>query len=77
MTYEVQTLTLCDGWVNTWFVEYAKGCRYPETFATRAAAQAALDEFFAEIAEEIEIGQRSPDDGYDEDDFRIVQTGAS
>lgn len=77
MSYEVQTLTLCDGWVNTWFVEYAAGCRYPETFATRAAAQAALDEFFTEIEEEIAVGQRAPDQGYDEDDYRIAQVGVS
>ncbi len=76
MTYEVQTLTLCDGWVNTWFVEYATGCRYPETFATREAAQAALEEFFAEIDEEIAIGQRAPDEGYDWDEFRVVEVGA-
>lgn len=64
--YEVQIFTVCDGWVNTWTVD-----EVPETFATRAEAQAALDEFLAEIQDEIEAGQRAPDEGYDPDDFRI------
>jgi hypothetical protein len=76
MSFEVQTFTLCDGWVNTWRIEEGD-TSYPETFPTRAAAQAALDEFFAEIAEEIEIGQRAPDEGYNRDDFRIAKVGAS
>lgn len=75
MTYIVETYTLCDGWVNTWHIE-EDGMSRPETFPTRAAAQAALDEFFGEIAEEIEIGQRAPDEGYDRDDFRIAKVGA-
>lgn len=75
MTYEVQTRTLCDGWVNTWHIE-ENGVFSPETFPTREAAQAALDEFFAEIAEEIEVGQRAPNEGYGEDEFRIVKVGA-
>tara|TARA_R100000789_G_scaffold98887_2_gene103816 strand:- start:440 stop:670 length:231 start_codon:yes stop_codon:yes gene_type:complete len=75
MTYIVETYTLCDGWVNTWHIE-ENGVVSPETFPTRAAAQAALDEFFAEIAEEIGIGQRAPDEGYDRDEFRIAKVGA-
>ena len=75
MTYIVETYTLGDGWVNTWHIE-ENGTVSPETFLTRAAAQAALDEFFAEIAEEIEIGQRAPDEGYDRDEFRIAKVGA-
>lgn len=76
MRYEVQTYTLCDGWVNTWHIEQPDGSSEPETFLNREAAQAALDEFFSEIAEEIAIGQRDPDAGYDEDDFRVAKVGA-
>ncbi len=77
MTYEIQTYTLCDGWVNTWMVIGEDGSASPETFPTKIAAQDALDEFLAEIAEEIAIGQRSADEGYDAEDFRITKAGAS
>lgn len=74
MTYEVQTYTLCDGWVNTWHIE-ENGIVSPETFPTRAAAQAALDEFFTEIAEEIAVGQRASDAGFDRSEFRVAKVG--
>ena len=76
MTYEVQHFTLCDGWINTWAVLNEDGSSEPEAFATEAEARAALDEFFAEIEEEIAIGQRGADQGYDRDDFRVVKAGA-
>jgi hypothetical protein len=77
MTYEVQHFTLCDGWVNTWFAYAEDGSCEPETFATEAEAQAALDEFFAEIEEEIAAGERGADEGYEPDEFRIVEVGAA
>lgn len=74
--YEVQTFTLCDGWINSWTIIEDGGnnttTETPETFATRAEAQAALDEFLAEIQDEITSGQRTPDEGYDPEEFRIV-----
>jgi len=73
--YEVQTYTICDGWVNTWIIEYHDGTSEFETFASREDAQAALDEFLAEIAEEIALGMREADEGYDRDDFRVVPVG--
>lgn len=76
MTYEVQIYTLCDGWVNTWLVDDEEGQSAPETFASQEDAQAALDEFLGEIAEEISIGQRAPDEGYDHAEFRVVKAGA-
>jgi len=76
MTYEVQHFTLCDGWINTWAVLNEDGSSDPETFATEAEAQAALDEFLTEIEEEIAIGQRGDDQGYDRNDFRVVKAGA-
>lgn len=77
MTYEVQQYTFCDGWVNTWQLHHEDGTIEPETFATHQDAKAALDEFFAEIADEIAAGQRPADNGYDREDFRIVEGGAS
>ena len=77
MTYEVQQYTLCDGWVNTWTIwDEGDGCE-PETFASRTDAQAAIDEFFDEIRDEIASGQRPADNGYDPSEFRIVKAGAS
>ena len=72
MAYEVQHHTLCDGWVNDWIVYDENDIGTPETFETYAAAEAALDEFFADIADEIAAGQRAPDEGYDRTEFRIV-----
>ena len=77
MSYEVLHFTICDGWINNWAVLHEDGSSEPETFATEAEAQAALDEFLAEIEEEIALGQRGEDEGYDPDEFRIVPTGAA
>jgi|AntRauTorcE11898_2_1112593.scaffolds.fasta_scaffold139815_2 hypothetical protein len=77
MTYEIQHYTICDGWVNTWSIEHHDGRVEPETFDSYEDAAAALDEFFAEIVDEIVTGQRQPDEGYDRDEFRIVKAGAS
>ncbi len=41
--YEVQHFTLCDGWVNCWRTIDGEGREVPETFATEAAAQAAIE----------------------------------
>ena len=75
--YEVQTWTLCDGWMNTWSIIEEAGDNIftdiPETFPTREEAQQALDEFLFDIQSEIDTGQRSADEGYDAEDFRIVQ----
>lgn len=72
--YEVQTYTLCDGWVNCWTV-YEEGDRdgKPQTFESEAAAQAELDGFLSDIQEQIDSGERAPDEGYDPEDFRVVE----
>jgi len=77
MTFEVQQLTLCQGWVNTWAVLREDGSSEPETFATEAEAEAAIIEFLDEIEDEIAVGQRNTDDGYSRDAFRIVKAGAA
>ena len=50
MTWEVQTFTLCEGWVNTWTV--CKHGQEPtaQPFETREEAEAALAEFLDDIA---------------------------
>ncbi len=75
--YEVQTWTICDGWINTWSISEQVGdniyTEVPETFATREDAQQALDEFLSDIHEEIDAGQRSAEEGYDAEDYRIAE----
>lgn len=75
--YEIQTFTLCDGWINTWFIIEDDNTQTPETFATETEAQDALDEFLDEIQEEIDAGQRAQDEGYSPEDFRIMPILAS
>lgn len=77
VSYEIQHHTQCDGWVNTWTITEADGTETLETFSTIEAAQAALDEFFEDIRDEIEAGQRDADKGYDRSEFRIVEAGTA
>lgn len=71
MTWEVQTLTLCDGWTNTWTVDEGSG-DLPETFPNREAAEAALAEFLAEMEDAAACGQIA--EAYDPDDYRVAKT---
>ncbi len=64
--YEVQTYTLCGGWINCWTVD-----DQPQQFETIEDAQAELDEFFEEIEDEIRNKSRKPDEGYCRSEFRI------
>ena len=73
-SYEVQHYTLCDGWVNTWTISEGDDDPIPQVFATRDEAQAELDEFLRDIQDEIDCGDRAPDEGYDASEFRIVDT---
>ena len=70
MSYEIQHYTLFYGWVNTWSYADADGVMHPETFATVAEAQAALDEFFEDLEQEVAAGQMVP---YGPDEFRVRQ----
>jgi hypothetical protein len=65
--YAVLHYTLCDGWVNFTHDENGK----PVTYATREEAQADVDEFMADIAQQIKDGERDPEDGYSSDEFEI------
>ena len=72
MAWEVQHHTLCQGWTNTWSEE-VDGVSRPLVFSSEAEAQAELQEFLREIAEEIAYGERDPDNGYDAEEFRMVE----
>ncbi|HLG63082.1 MAG TPA: hypothetical protein VKY19_14175 [Ktedonosporobacter sp.] len=72
MTYEVQTYTICQGWINCWSVIDAQGNETKQVFDTEAEAKVELEEFLADIAQEIFHGERAPNEGYDPEDFRIV-----
>jgi hypothetical protein len=71
--YEIQTHTFCNGWVNTWTYEDSNGDMRPEIFSSRKAAQAALDEYLQELAEDTSLGNISD---YDREDFRIQAVSA-
>ncbi len=73
--YEVQHHTLCDGWINTWTVIDHENREQPDTFETAAEAQTAIDDFFDDIAAEIARGERDADEGYDRDEFCVVEIG--
>jgi len=67
MHYEVQHNTLADGWINTWLYDEGGGLE-PETFATKEAAEAALDEYLQDLEEECDAGNIEP---YGRDEFRV------
>lgn len=65
--WEVQTDTLCDGWVNTWSVD-----ERPLTFDSRKEAAAELKVFLADTQEAAAAGYM--DEPYRADEFRIRLT---
>ena len=65
--FVVEHNTCCQGWVNTWTTDDD----VPETFATREEAQAALDDFLAEVKQAFDDGDISGE--YEPDEFRIVE----
>lgn len=57
--WEVQTNTLCQGWINTWTSSERVGDKVVETpwvFKTRKEAQKSLNDFFAEVDEAVADG---------------------
>lgn len=66
MRHEVQTFTLCDGWINCWSDE----AEQPITYATEQDARAALDEYLADQAEAVRCGEML--ETYARSDFRVV-----
>lgn len=51
MTYEVQTYTVCDGWINTWHVDDE-----PQFFDTVEEAKTELEDFLDDVAEAVAAG---------------------
>jgi hypothetical protein len=72
MAWEVQHHTICQGWINTWSEE-VDGVSRPLIYPSQAEAQFELQEFLREIAEEIAYGERDPENGYDAEEFRVVE----
>ena len=64
MTYQIETYTLCCGWVNIWTDDDV-----PVIFDTYAAAQAELAEYLAELAHAVKVGHL---DDYNPDDYKIM-----
>ena len=65
MVYEVQTQTICQGWINCWTDN-----ENPTTFATREQAQSELDAFLSTVLEAVVNGYM--EDDTNRDDYRIV-----
>ena len=64
--YEIQTFTLCDGFVNTWTYDD----KAPVTFATYAEAERELQEFLDELTDAFVCG--NIEDAPEADDYQIV-----
>jgi hypothetical protein len=71
MRYEIQTYTICDGWVNTWGIEQDNGESKPEYFDSYEDAIDALDDFFDEVHEAYQQGWIKTK--YRPEEFRIVE----
>lgn len=65
MTYEIQTYTLCDGWINTWSEDDQL-----VTFDTLEDAQNELQGFLEDLAHFVQIGHL---EDYNPEDYRIVE----
>ena len=76
MTYEVHHFTLCDGWINCWTFIDADGVVTPAQYDTQAEAEAAIEEFLADVAAEVAAGERPVDGRYDRDEFAVVEVEA-
>jgi hypothetical protein len=69
MTYEVQTYTLCAGWINLWTDEG----NTLVTFDTFEAARAELEDFLGELAHAVKLGHL---DDFSPDDYKIEKVTA-
>jgi hypothetical protein len=67
--WEVQTYTICDGWINTWSIE-ENGVSKPETFATRDEAAKVLRDYMADCLLAVQDGDMKDVPSMEE--FQIV-----
>ena len=66
MRYEIQTYTICDGWVNTWM----ENDTIPVVFDSLQDAENELSLYLIELGINADIGNITD---YDPEDFRITE----
>ena len=71
MRYEIQELTICDGWVNTWHEWDDDNEEIPMTFDTYAHAVEQLEEHLYDYQKAFNMGD--VDSPEDRENFRIVE----
>ena len=64
MTYQVQTYTLCDGWINTWSEDDEL-----MTFNTLEQAEIALQDHLNDLAHAVQSGMED----FNPEDYRIEE----
>ena len=72
--YAILTKTL-GGWEDCWTIEEKIDGEFvskPDRYITQDEAQAEIDEIIADSDEQIANGERGEDEGYSQDDYRIV-----
>jgi len=50
--YEVQTLTVCEGWINCWTLTDCRGHESLQTFRSKGKAEDALNEHLQDMIDE-------------------------
>ena len=68
--YQIETFTLCDGWVNTWQDDNGT----PIVFTTEVAALAELNEFLHDVESAYINGDIATP--YDACEYRVSKLGA-
>lgn len=66
--YEVETTTICQGWINCWMIDDE-----PQTFTTLHAALAELAEHCRDIDQAIHNGELTEESRPHAEDFRVVE----
>jgi hypothetical protein len=69
--FEVQQLTICDGWINTWHEYDDDNNEVPMMFDSFGEALDELDDLLNDCQKEFERG--NIDSPYDRNEFRIVE----
>lgn len=73
--YEVQQLTVCDGWVNNWTITEDDGEEIKSQFATYEEAEEELQAFLDDVRDAVARGHI--EDEEDPENFRIVEVEAA
>lgn len=67
--YEIQTYTLCEGWVNSWTDENET----PVVFDTLEQAEAELSEYLADLQQALDAKDLAE---FNPSDYRVVAVGS-